>query len=133
VRRLVNCAAVQFILSSRSAGSKGRRLCKPKLAAALAPRRNPSAPAILRGLSICLPANQDIIDARRESALFTGSNKSAEGLLHFCTPFRGSAIGSTPAFGAGYPGSSPGPGANLSYFFHTDIEEFLWRKRARLH
>jgi Zn-dependent protease len=26
---------------------------------------------------------------------------------------RGSAIGSTPAFGAGYPGSSPGPGANL--------------------
>src|SRR5271169_5242120 len=25
--------------------------------------------------------------------------------------FRGSAIGSTPAFGAGYPGSSPGPGA----------------------
>ena len=38
-------------------------------------------------------------------------NKSAPGLLHFCTPFRGSAIGSTPAFGAGYPGSSPGPGA----------------------
>src|ERR1700758_542449 len=26
---------------------------------------------------------------------------------------RGSAIGSTPAFGAGYPGSSPGPGANM--------------------
>ena len=33
-------------------------------------------------------------------------------LLHFSAPVRGSAIGSTPAFGAGYPGSSPGPGAN---------------------
>jgi Zn-dependent protease len=32
-------------------------------------------------------------------------------LLHFLTLVRGSAIGSTPAFGAGYPGSSPGPGA----------------------
>src|SRR5258705_6473414 len=32
-------------------------------------------------------------------------------LLHFLRPLRGSAIGSTPAFGAGYPGSSPGPGA----------------------
>jgi hypothetical protein len=30
--------------------------------------------------------------------------------------FRGSAIGSTPAFGAGYPGSSPGPGANLLFY-----------------
>jgi hypothetical protein len=29
---------------------------------------------------------------------------------------RGSAIGSTPAFGAGYPGSSPGPGAILHFF-----------------
>ncbi len=28
---------------------------------------------------------------------------------------RGSAIGSTPAFGAGYPGSSPGPGAKSSF------------------
>src|ERR1700747_2576317 len=28
--------------------------------------------------------------------------------------FRGSAIGSTPAFGAGYLGSSPSPGANFS-------------------
>src|SRR5580704_10146729 len=34
-------------------------------------------------------------------------------LLHFLAPVRGSAIGSTPAFGAGYPGSSPGPGAIL--------------------
>ena len=34
-------------------------------------------------------------------------------LLHFLRLLRGSAIGSTPAFGAGYPGSSPGPGANL--------------------
>src|SRR6202035_1818734 len=32
-------------------------------------------------------------------------------LLHFLPLVRGSAIGSTPAFGAGYPGSSPGPGA----------------------
>jgi hypothetical protein len=37
-----------------------------------------------------------------------------QGLLHFSSPFRGSAIGSTPAFGAGYPGSSPGPGATFS-------------------
>src|ERR1700730_13698249 len=35
-------------------------------------------------------------------------------LLHFLPLVRGSAIGSTPAFGAGYPGSSPGPGANFS-------------------
>ena len=34
-------------------------------------------------------------------------------LLHFLRLLRGSAIGSTPAFGAGYPGSSPGPGANF--------------------
>jgi hypothetical protein len=47
---------------------------------------------------------------RRFNACARG-NKSVAGLLHFCTLFRGSAIGSTPAFGAGYPGSSPGPGA----------------------
>jgi hypothetical protein len=40
-----------------------------------------------------------------------------QGLLHFSSLFRGSAIGSTPAFGAGYPGSSPGPGA---IFFSSD-------------
>jgi hypothetical protein len=38
-------------------------------------------------------------------------NKSPKCLLHFLELIRGSAIGSTPAFGAGYPGSSPGPGA----------------------
>ena len=42
-----------------------------------------------------------------------GNNKCVQGLLHFSSLFRGSAIGSTPAFGAGYPGSSPGPGAIL--------------------
>ncbi len=30
------------------------------------------------------------------------------------TLLRDRLIGRTPAFGAGYPGSSPGPGANLS-------------------
>src|ERR1019366_2527596 len=40
-------------------------------------------------------------------------NKSEVCLLHFLALLRGSAIGSTPAFGAGYPGSSPGPGAIL--------------------
>src|SRR5260370_27049829 len=35
-------------------------------------------------------------------------------LLDWRLPLRGSAIGSTPDFGSGYPGSSPGPGANLS-------------------
>jgi hypothetical protein len=40
-----------------------------------------------------------------------GGNKSGSCLLHFLALLRGSAIGSTPAFGAGYPGSSPGPGA----------------------
>ncbi len=38
-------------------------------------------------------------------------NRSLKSLLHFLALIRGSAIGSTPAFGAGYPGSSPGPGA----------------------
>ena len=47
------------------------------------------------------------------------SNKSVAGLLHFCTLFRGSAIGSTPAFGAGYPGSSPGPGA-ICFILRTE-------------
>src|SRR5258708_27913320 len=37
-------------------------------------------------------------------------------LLHFLALVRGSAIGSTPAFGAGYPGSSPGPGAKPYVF-----------------
>jgi hypothetical protein len=45
-----------------------------------------------------------------------GNNKCVQGLLHFCSLFRGSAIGSTPAFGAGYPGSSPGPGASSLAF-----------------
>src|ERR1700677_445796 len=54
----------------------------------------------------------------QEFLVRAGGNKSATGLLHFCTLFRGSAIGSTPAFGAGYPGSSPGPGANLSFLFN---------------
>ena len=40
-------------------------------------------------------------------------NKFRGCLLQFRTPIRGSAIGSTPAFGAGYPGSSPGPGAKF--------------------
>src|SRR6185312_11286907 len=38
---------------------------------------------------------------------------SARQSLSVLSRFRGSAIGSTPAFGAGYPGSSPGPGAIL--------------------
>jgi hypothetical protein len=45
------------------------------------------------------------LETRRER------NKSRKCLLHFLALLRGSAIGSTPAFGAGYPGSSPGPGA----------------------
>src|ERR1019366_2907994 len=44
---------------------------------------------------------------------FCRGNKSRVCLLHFLALLRGSAIGSTPAFGAGYPGSSPGPGAIL--------------------
>src|SRR5580658_3233271 len=50
---------------------------------------------------------------KREFNACARGNKSLAGLLHFRTLFRGSAIGSTPAFGAGYPGSSPGPGAIL--------------------
>src|ERR1700691_153818 len=46
-----------------------------------------------------------------------GGSATVFGLL------RGSAIGSTPAFGAGYPGSSPGPGANFSCMFPHDIAE----------
>jgi hypothetical protein len=42
-------------------------------------------------------------------------NESLGARYRLCYTFsallRGSAIGSTPAFGAGYPGSSPGPGA----------------------
>ena len=34
-------------------------------------------------------------------------------VIQYLQLFRGGAIGSTPAFGAGYPGSSPGPGAIL--------------------
>jgi hypothetical protein len=48
---------------------------------------------------------------KRQLSACAQGNKSVAGLLHFYTLFRGSAIGSTPAFGAGYPGSSPGPGA----------------------
>jgi hypothetical protein len=35
-----------------------------------------------------------------------------EALLHFYHRLRGRLIGRTPDFGSGYPGSSPGPGAN---------------------
>ena len=40
-----------------------------------------------------------------------GLNPPVTLICHGSKLFRGSAIGSTPAFGAGYPGSSPGPGA----------------------
>src|ERR1700739_647038 len=40
-----------------------------------------------------------------------GLNSPVTLICHGSKLFRGSAIGSTPAFGAGYPGSSPGPGA----------------------
>src|SRR5579863_385042 len=46
VRRLVNCDAAQFILRSRCAGSKGRRLCQPNLASA--PARIAAASATRR-------------------------------------------------------------------------------------
>ena len=46
-----------------------------------------------------------------KKSVVSGRNKSPKSLLHFLPLLRGSAIGSTPAFGAGYPGSSPGPGA----------------------
>ena len=75
---------------------------------------------------------------RRFNACARG-NKSVAGLLHFCTLFRGSAIGSTPAFGAGYPGSSPGPGAicfvprtEPAGSFYSRAENFLKEMRRSL-
>ena len=58
----------------------------------------------------------------RKAALATIKHQHPIGLIPSLTllylgpeQFRGSAIGSTPAFGAGYPGSSPGPGATFSF------------------
>ena len=42
------------------------------------------------------------------------SKSESSKLLWLRFPLRGGAIGSTPDFGSGYPGSSPGPGASLS-------------------
>jgi hypothetical protein len=75
---------------------------------------------------------QQTVDAARLAVLSTGGNKSARGLLHFCTPFRGSAIGSTPAFGAGYPGSSPGPGATSLQRYAVLDGRFARRFRTQL-
>jgi hypothetical protein len=47
---------------------------------------------------------------------------SATLLALFPTLLRGSAIGSTPAFGAGYLGSSPSPGAKLPQLFSWNAE-----------
>ena len=48
-------------------------------------------------------------------------------VIQYLQLFRGGAIGSTPAFGAGYPGSSPGPGAIL-----PPILQFLLQRARRL-
>jgi hypothetical protein len=48
--------------------------------------------------------------------------KITESLLNFFLPLRGGAIGSTPDFGSGYPGSSPGPGA-----IHSAAPAAAWR------
>jgi len=58
------------------------------------------------------------------------NNKWMQGLLQFSSPFRGSAIGSTPAFGAGYPGSSPGPGASFLAFkrYEVPFSRFAFRE-----
>ncbi len=46
------------------------------------------------------------------SQLTNPAGRGSKSLLHFSGRLRGGAIGSTPDFGSGYPGSSPGPGAN---------------------
>jgi hypothetical protein len=52
----------------------------------------------------------------------------AEAHAHLPLLLRGSAIGSTPAFGAGYPGSSPGPGATS--FGHDSTTDAQRRSRS---
>ena len=45
--------------------------------------------------------------------IYARRRQRADAYAHSPQLLRGSAIGSTPAFGAGYPGSSPGPGAKF--------------------
>ena len=64
----------------------------------------------------------------RETVLRGAGNRSLRCLLQFLALIRGSAIGSTPAFGAGYPGSSPGPGA-IPLLQSSERNKFCLRHR----
>jgi hypothetical protein len=57
-------------------------------------------------------------NGRRDAA---AASQIAEMSATLLALLRGSAIGSTPAFGAGYLGSSPSPGANSSCFVETAV------------
>ena len=63
-----------------------------------------------------------------------GSNPtlSASQLSRQAPQVRGGAIGSTPAFGAGYPGSSPGPGATVPTDSAIAVEHTRSRVSAAL-
>jgi hypothetical protein len=66
----------------------------------------------------CRPSSK-ISGTKRDNDASRGSDQFPNKLI--LKVFRGRLIGRTPAFGAGYHGSSPCPGAN----FFSDLQQFI--------